>query len=412
MDSPRSAHVSNLRVRGFPQAQALQEPTFAAPTMHTGPLAKPQALPHASKGAWLSRILAIGMGSGIIWIATVFFQGRPPTGIVQAKCQVIVPLVAGTVREVFCEEGSWVEEGQLLCSISSPELEERLHKLQQKLMAAVSQQKMAVAQSTLATHREESERLHALAECLAAEAELEQDTFESQRLDSELQRNRSLAENGVVTKEAWDELRYASQGLDLSIVKRKEAIEQLRRRSAESSELANLPSLVAEHWNHEIQLLHHELRSVERLLKLTQVRAPSAGRIITSPTLAGHAVHAETPLFEFMPLRAVEVVIHAHPKKAASFCPGTQVDLRHDNGTVTRWEVAFIAPRLEPPVTSGSQLRTPGPALLAIHCRPVEIMTPRSLEAMHLGMRLMVDAIKQPVGLQGQTKLVARGVCP
>jgi multidrug resistance efflux pump len=395
LDSPHSMQTPGIRTRGFPQAQLAEERRYSPPSQGVHPPVRPHALPHAPKGAWLTRIFYLAMVTGILWIARSLFQGTPPHGYVDAKCHDMVTSHAGVVESVEVRDGDWVAAGELLCKISYPELQRNCRTLEHELHSAETRKSVELAQAEIQLARQESERLQAIAEYHVAEGDLGRETFEVQRLEHELQRNRSLAERHVVTDESFDQIQFATRGQSQRLLKLADSVEHLRARAEGSKIPQGLPDAIARDWDARIETIRQELSYVKEQLRTGEVKAPCAGRIMACQIQPRQALIVSSPLFEFMPLNALELVVYVSEREVDDYPPGSQVVVRRRAGDQSTWEVSHTSPRFAQLPAFVRHRHTKKSPLVAIHCRPSPSISCKDLEQIRLGESLAVQKIQK-----------------
>ena len=146
------------------------------------------------KRVFIYTILCIAIITILVIIFDLFTSVNKPViqGSVECKTYLVSSKIAGRIDSIFVAEGDWVERGELLYTISTPELDNKL-----KQVEALRQEAKAFRDEVeRGARRQQIEAARSMVEKAKAGASLAQTTFD---------RISRLYSKGVVARQQYDE---------------------------------------------------------------------------------------------------------------------------------------------------------------------------------------------------------------
>jgi membrane fusion protein, multidrug efflux system len=247
-------------------------------------------------------------------------------GTVQARNRVaLASQVNGFVREVRVRVGDVVQQDQVLALLDARDAQSQ---------KAVAQASIDEAQAALAEARKAHQSAVEMQTATKASAELAGQTFA---------RYQKLAESKSVTPQELDEVRA--------------------RLNASKAELASREAMVAaaEDRIRQVEAKIAQARAgagrADVMLSWTEIKAPSAGRVVQRLTDPGTAIFPGTPLLALESIDRPQVIADIPTEHSAILRVGTTVRLRDsETGTMAEGRIAEIVP-LSNPATHSMQFK-------------------------------------------------------
>lgn len=260
-----------------PLPQPVQEDTPEAPVA-----SKPKKWPVLI--GLLLIFLLIGIG---LWLAN-----RPKTGQLQGMVEAdsfnVATKVPSRVNSLLAEEGQHVTAGQVLATLSSPELQAKQQQAEASLQSA-----RALDQTAKRGSREENiASLHANWQSLLAQAQL---------ADSTYKRSKNLFDEGVISRQRYEESLAAKN----SATQGAEAARQQYLRAERGSTPEQLSSADA-----QVKIAQAAVFEATALNKETQLTSPVEGEVDKKFANQGELVAAGIPLYTVINSKEQWVSIH------------------------------------------------------------------------------------------------------
>ena len=279
------------------------------------PAANPdEAASRKNKRRWAFRILiGVVVLAALAWGLWYWVEGRwyetTDDAYVDGNVVQITPQVAGTVISIAVDDGSYVDEGQVLVKLDSADAD-----------VALAQARANLANTVRKVRGLYSNVSGAQQQVAAAKVALE-------RVRSDYQRRKGLAASGAISAEelahARDALAAAETGLASS-----------QQQAATSKALVD-DTVIAEH--PDVQAASAMLRA--RLLDLarTQLRAPVSGHVAKRSVQLGQRVQPGAPLMAVVPLNQLWVDANFKETQLGQMRIGQKVTMTADlyGGDVT-----------------------------------------------------------------------------
>ncbi len=272
MNNSPVEHIEPLEPLPQPAQEKLEVPTTS----------KPKKWP-ALLGLLLIFLL-IGIG---LWLANQPKTGQLQ-GMVEADSFNVATKVPSRVNSLLVEEGAHVTAGQVLATLSSPELQAKQQQAEASLQSA-----RALDQTAKRGSREENiASLHANWQSLLAQAQL---------ADSTYKRSKNLFDEGVISRQRYEESLAAKN----SATQGAEAARQQYLRAERGSTPEQLSSADA-----QVKIAQAAVFEATALNKETQLTSPVEGEVDKKFANQGELVAAGIPLYTVINSKEQWVSIH------------------------------------------------------------------------------------------------------
>jgi membrane fusion protein, multidrug efflux system len=232
----------------------------------------------------------------------------------------VLSRVAGYVAAVGVEDNHQVAAGQVLARIDERDLRARLAQTEADLASAI------------AVGGAKGETGQASAQLAAARAAVEQARANSGKAASDLERYRSLAERGIISRQQLDGAEAAATASQAQL---QAALEQVL---AASAGLRGAESRVA--------AARAARDQAALMLSYAVITAPEAGVVTRKSVEVGQYVQAGQPLLSVVPLHDVWVVANLKETTVRNVLPGDPVGITVDSypGKKYRGHVESLSP--------------------------------------------------------------------
>jgi multidrug resistance efflux pump len=220
-------------------------------------------------------------------------------GTVDANEVVISSRIPGRIEKLTVDEGDDVQEGELIATIQSDDLEAARNAAK----AAAMSQKYLVQQSR-DTERQiggstSSQVINAQAQLNSAQATLAQAVAQEQHQDADTSRTVALAAQGVMSLQARDEAVTSLQAAQAAVDAAKHNVA-----AAEASlKLAKANTIQAQAQAQTVDATHSQMQNAQALLSQAQVElgysqivSPISGKVNVRAARQGEVVTAGTPI--------------------------------------------------------------------------------------------------------------------
>ena len=297
-------------------------------------------------------ILAVILAGAI----TFYFLSTPRgsaldlVGIVDASQVVVSPQIEGRMSQLMVDEGSRVNQGDLIAVLDSSELDAQARGAAATLDSLRSQVAASQATSAATQGSTKSSVSNAEAKLESTRAQLLQSEATLQRVESDSRRSIELAKQGVtseqervqaeanlkaqqaVVKASQDEVTAAQADLNAAIANTHQAY---AARSTVASTRAQL-------LNAEAQLKQAEVR-----LGYSKIYAPVSGTVSVRAALQGEYLNPGQPIVTIVDLRDTWVRAAIPETDADHIDIGETLGIRLPGGTLSSGKVFFKAPEAD-----------------------------------------------------------------
>ena len=312
------------------------------------------------------------------------------SGTIEATSAELAFQVSGRVKEVFIDEGEFIEKGGIMARLDSTEFEARARQAEANLLAALrnlqrSELSLQMAKETLPAEVDRAEagvkalqwRLNEL-KAGSRGQEVEQScltflaarvTMEEARKDKE--RFQKLYQGGIVSEREYDNalLRFETALREFErskarwdLVKegpRKETIQAAQARLWEGEALlrqARINLKKIESSERDVRAAEAQVKAAEAArdvaqaqLRYTSLSAPFSGIVTSRQVEPGEVVSPSREVFAISDLTAVDLKVFVGEREIGKVKPGQEAEVKVDTfpGKVYRGKVAYISPEGE-----------------------------------------------------------------
>jgi HlyD family secretion protein len=351
------------------------------------PVVRPTPLPKRPKGRWFIGVILFGLSAFFghsVWES--FFRYRA-YGTVDGRSIEVSPPWDGSVQYLHVREGDVVRQGQLLMTLENLEMRQRLLQLGDELRVAQAtlESESAKLKWQFAYNMDQSQGAVAtyyetLGNLLREQARLED-------LKINLKRAESLSPLKAISREEYDQIRYAKEGQELRVAKLQEALGELKRRADQADALMKRkgtlgggmadngadqlkPNLV------RIEAFQAERRRLQERLDQGLIRAPCNGLVLKVRRFAGERCKVAEPLLTVLEEGSVRIILYLPQDASALLAPGAEVPLTVEPyPELLACAVVRLGDQFEPAPENIKRHYREGQKLLPVILRPKEEWT-------------------------------------
>jgi multidrug resistance efflux pump len=345
-------------------------------------------LPNRPKGRLLvAGVLVLTLGLVAVGAWDAFFR-YDAYGTVAGRVIEIAPPWAGTVETVHVRPGDQVQQGDVIATIQSLEVEGLVGRWTDELRVAEAELDAEVARVALDAQNRDDRRQQALADYYALSADLLAERSREDDLQSKLVRATELMERNALAGQEFDSVRFTEMGQRAKIEQLQLALDELKRRvdagERPLGEEQRLKPKLA-----RIEQVQAEVHRLREKLRLGTIRAPVDGRIIALHHHAGEYLEQGAPIVELLCEGSVELLIYARQESADAYSLGAVVDvIVPPRGGVLRCRVVRIGDEYQGAPRSLETRYRHGEKLLPVYLDPAPSF--RSAAVLRLGSEVRV----------------------
>ena len=344
--SPAPIELSPLSQRAGARPSALRKQNDSPrPVSRTGP-----PLPKRPKGRLLigsAFLLALGFLATTLFESTLRYVAYGE--VVGRRIDVSVRW-PGIVRSIHVREGDLVAPGDLIATIDSLEMRQKIDEIDDELR--LERAKLA---SELAMLRWEAEKIRdtrklSLSEFYDKWSELLWEQSRLADLRMQVKRIEPVYQEGAASAERMESLRFQLAGQEKRVEQLTEAVRALQQRSEDSPIKLELEDRVQPTLT-RIENLQTELQRTRELIREGEVRAPAAGRVVRTCRFAGEYADMTTPIAELYVEGSTELVVYVPQDAVKDYPIGKTVTLHVspiDTNLICRVERVALEMRTAP----------------------------------------------------------------
>ncbi|MBI5363735.1 MAG: HlyD family efflux transporter periplasmic adaptor subunit [Planctomycetes bacterium] len=327
---PSSVPAGATRFHGYARGR----PATPAPAQEKPPSAPPTPVSKRPKGRlFLGAVLFAGMlwPAVEVWNAFFRYRGR---GVVEGRVLQLSPPFDGEIASVLVREGEWVEQGDVLATVRSLELEHERARLDDALRVerAALEAELGELQLASALRAEEREdRLHkAAADHLAAVGELLREKSALDALVRQRERREGLLAQGLVSDETFGELALAEHGQRAKLEQLELAVEELRLRAEVGAPEESAAARTLRPHLLRLAALREERKQLDERLAQGDIRAPAGGRVLERACFVGERATKGRTLLSVLENDSLHVVLYLDQEESRALEVGDRIPLRVD----------------------------------------------------------------------------------
>jgi HlyD family secretion protein len=253
----------------------------------------------------------------------------------------MAPLVAklpGYVLEVRHDLGDQVPAGEVLATISIPELEQEAN--QKRAMVGLAEAE--VEQSAQSIRVAEEQINSALALVSEAEFAVAKARADRERWDSEVKRFDQLASRQVIDQQTLEETRKQAQSAKASFEEAQAKVLSAKAMARESTAKKGRAEADLKASHSRVKSAEAEVKRIEAMLSYREIRAPFAGVVTGRFVHAGHFLQPSSgskaePLFTFARVDKVRVFVDVPEAASAYVDVGTPAVVRVPGMSNQEW---------------------------------------------------------------------------
>ncbi|HUW61667.1 MAG TPA: efflux RND transporter periplasmic adaptor subunit [Candidatus Bathyarchaeia archaeon] len=263
--------------------------------------------------------------------------------------------LSGTVSRIPVEPGDHVEEEQVLATIEVFDIQQEIRSLEARIEQARAQTEGIDA---VRPKPEDIEAAHVRAAQAADAVKIAQQNLETARTNfadaqRELERQKSLLEQSIVSKRTLEDAQLRLQNLTQEIQRQQASVDAARKdQRAAELQAASLEASIDDNeyqrdvYRAEIESLHANLASLQNNLAKAEIRAPLTGTVLERHVEGGVFLPAGAPLLVLGNLQGVELQIDVLSEEVPRVAVGNPVEIsgRAVGGQVVTGQVAQIYP--------------------------------------------------------------------
>ena len=335
---PNSTSPPPTETIGFPRSPA------SAPVAPPAGMTKPTPLPHRPKGRWfIGFMLFAGLAFGGWHLYETFFR-YSAFGIVEGRLMRIPAPWDGEVASFHVREGETVRQGQVLMTMDSVALRQKVERLSDELMLAQAdldaesaKLKLQTALRVDQTKWQASNSLDHATNAATRNGELRGQYLQEKKIIERLQielsvKNRLYSERVVPGLEV-DRLKYEVQGRHERLAKIEEGLNESEKLAEEGRHLlANLTGL-SESFRRDtadqikphlarIETIKAERSRLESLLNRGRLVAPSNGLVSKIHRFAGEFGRGGETMISFLEEGSLQIVLYVPQQTIEQIAPG------------------------------------------------------------------------------------------
>ena len=340
---PNSTIPPQSETIGFPRSPA------SAPVAPPAGMTKPTPLPHRPKGRWfIGFLLFAGLSFGGWHLHETFFRYRA-FGVVEGRLMRIPAPWDGEVASFHVREGEAVRQGQVLLTMDSVALRQKLERLGDELVLAQADLDAESAklklQTALRVDQTKWQAANSLDHAMNAatrngemRGQYLQEKKTLERLQIELTFKSKLFSEKIVPWLEVDRLKYEVKGKTERLVKIEEGLNESEKLAEEGRVLiANLTGLsesfrrdtadqIKPHFA-RINSIKAERSRLETLLIRGRLVAPSNGLVVRIHRFAGEFGRAGETMISFLEEGSLQIVLYVPQQTIEQIAPGATLQM-------------------------------------------------------------------------------------
>lgn len=380
-----------------PAPPAAQSPPAESPppAARATPAASAPPIPSARP---LGRaLIAITLAAGLLVAGSAvwanFFRYLAH-GIVIARTAELPAPWAGTIETMHVRPGQLVGQGGLLATVTDPQIDAAIERIQDELRTARAELAAAAARLDAEAIAEQDRRLQLSSQYFEMLGRLGAESATAEELSASRNRLAPLVESSTVTEHEIESLAFRQAASRARVAAMQQTVDALADRlhhpPAQTTDDAQLRP-----WTARIEQLTGELARLKQQRERGLVRAPFAGQVVQVFGHQGESCSEDRPLLELLDTSSREVAVYVPPSRADRFKLGQRVQVSIDNvNALVDCKVVAIGPQYEVwPLQREDESVRPQRLL------PVYLSLPRQLPAgatVHAG-----EAVHVPVAWGG-----------
>ena len=360
-----------------PQPRGFQPSTFAPPRP-----TRPTPLPKRPKGRWFVGLLLLGFvafAAHEVWSSYFRYQAY---GSVACTTVEVSPPWDGVVIFVHHRKGDRVPQGELLMTVQSLELRQRVAQIADELSVEQAKLEAEAARIKWESAYGLDQNRGALVNYYEAYGAVLQEEAKLEEFTSSLARAERPSAKGTIAGETVEKLRFAKQGQAQKIEMLKEAVAELKRRADEAGQLLDGGTgLIAAHLEYgreqlkpnlaRIAALQAERARLQERLAQGEIRSPVNGIVLKHLAQVGESCKANEAVVSLLDEESLQVVLYLKQADSTAFAPNCEMDVEFDPyDQPLRCTLVRLGDQFEPAPEHLKRYYSEGAKLLPVYLEP------------------------------------------
>jgi multidrug resistance efflux pump len=324
-----------------------------------------------------------------VWNSFLRFQAY---GVVQGRVLQVSAPWNGTVRALHCRDGEDVRQRQVLVTMESLEIQQRLARASDELLIAQASLDAEVSQMRWNAMQRDDQHQKALAEMFELWGNVQREQAKLHEFTLDLKRADHLQSNGAVSQESYDAAHFDVVGQRGKVEKMQMALQQMRRRvethrQQDDDSVGQLKPHVA-----RIEMLQSEIQRLRSLIEEGHIRSPVDGRVLQRLRFAGEFAGAAEAVIEILEEGSLEIVLYIPQRRSHHFSVGDRLKIEVEScpGRVVG-SVVRLGDLLVPAPPGIARYYNRGEKLVTVHVKPDEITG--TTDSLRLGSTAKLPAV-------------------
>ena len=269
------------------------------------------------------------------------------TGIVAAEDVIVSAKIGGRILQLNIDEGSWVQEGDLIALLDREELEAQQRNQEARLAQLAARLKQGREMVMLEEERTRGQVARAEAQLQLAESQRTQAQVERAQAEKDLARGMELLEEGILAQQEVERLRTAVE-VGQARVKSFEDQVAAARADLDLARSGGRQVAVArqdvEQIQAQIDQIRADLEQVVTRLGYTEVYAPLSGRVSLRVAAQGEVIQAGAPIATIVDLNDVWVRAGVEESYVSNALVGRSLNVELASGKQLQGKVLLVSP--------------------------------------------------------------------
>jgi membrane fusion protein (multidrug efflux system) len=265
----------------------------------------------------------------ILYAATIFFHGltheSTDDAFIDAHIVSVAPKIAGRISAVRVRDNQMVKKGELLLELDPRDIDATVAQRQ----AALDVAKARLENAQMMAEQADAHVHTLLAAYASAKASTAATAADTEKVKSDLARNRGLIESGAISKQDFAHSQADTTVSEATLQSKEKQLQAAEAFAEEGKKSAGSARAQVGAAKAEVAQAQAELRQAELQQSYTKITAPEAGRVTNKSIEPGAYVQIGQPLFALVP---TEVWVTANFKETqlADMRPGQPAEVDVD----------------------------------------------------------------------------------
>ena len=305
----------------------------------------------------------------LVWTQFLQYQSY---GVIAGRTISVAAPWDGTVLNWQVREGEWVQQGQVVATISNLSMEHELAALHDELKMTQAQLDAEVTRVRFEQQQQSDRNQQATADYLQSASSLAAERARFEELEQQLERSGRLLKKQHASRAEFEKIFYQHAGQKRKIAKLQQAVQVLRIRSEQpvasdpSAGGSQLKPLQA-----SITRIQSEILRLRERIDQGNVTAPVSGRIAKRHCLTGEMLKAGETVLQILEDNSVEAILYIPQQITDQFAVGSEIEVvLEPYQKPLRCVVSRTGEQFEPAPASIARYYLADQHLLPVHLTP------------------------------------------